>query len=223
MEYPSLASVVGKNARILRGDVSGDKLASAARKRGLNWGTGRVADLEAGRVSPTLSTLISLALALGDVRGKPLKLADLVRTDGFVELSGDLVLSGEALVHFVTDWPVQVVMRYIPGGMERVAELIAASEAISNEHLASLNPALVHVDKPLAGAIYAQTGEAESRAAKALGIDEYDLAFASAYLWGRSLSDERDERSGPSASAQKRGRITRQLYDEMKAMLDGDD
>lgn len=223
MSYPSFSEVIGTNAKRLRGDLSGDRLASAARRRGLNWGTGRVADLEAGRVSPTMPMLISLALALGDIRGAPIKLADLVATDQFVSVTGDLVLSGEALVHFVTDWPVQVVMRYIPGGMEEVAALIAKSEEVSNRYLAALNPGFVDVDKRLAGEIYQRTGEAESRAAKALGVDEYDLAFASAFLWGRSLADERDVRSGPTATAQKRGRITRQLYDELKAAINGDD
>ena len=221
--YPSLAEVVGVNAKRLRGEFSGDRLANAARKRGLNWGTGRVADLEAGRVSPTLPTLVSLALALGDLRGEPIKLYELLEADGFVSVSADLVLSGEALVHFVTGWPVQVVLRYIPGGMDKVADLIAKSEAWSDEYLASLNPAFVDVDKELAGEIYQRTGEAEFRAAKALGVDEYDLAYASAHLWGRALSDERDQRSGPSATAQKRGRVTRQLYEELRAAFDGDD
>lgn len=219
-EYPSLASVVGKNARTLRGDLSGDRLANAARKHGLNWGTGRIADLEAGRVSPTLPTLISLALALGDVRGQPVKLADLLHHDGFVTVSGDLVLSGEALTHFVSGWPVHRLLRYLPGGAEKIASLI---ERVDDSRAQMKLSFVDVVDKRLSGDIYQRSGEAEERAARALDIDTYDLAIAAAYLWGRSLSDERDRRAGSSATAQKRGRITRQLYDELKAALDGDD
>lgn len=80
-----------------------------------------------------------------------------------------------------------------------------------------------NVDMALRTAIYERSGEAESRAAKALGVDLSDLAIISGYLWGQSLSDERDKRSGMSATAQKRGRITRELYGELRTAIDGDD
>lgn len=198
-------------------------MANAARKHGLNWGTGRIADLEAGRVSPTLPTLISVALALGEVRGEPIRLHDLLYYDGFVTISGDLVLSGEALIRFVCGYPVEVLVRYIPGGLEEVAKFLAKKDERENKHLAQLNAEFAKVDKDLRLAVFEQSGEAEERAAKALNIDTYYLAIASAYLWGRSLADERDRRSGPGTTAQKRGRITRQLYAELKAAIHGHD
>lgn len=215
---PTLAAVVGRNARILRGEVPGDRLASAARNHGLNWGTGRIADLEAGRVSPTLPTLIAVALALGDVRGAPIALADLLAHDGFVSVTGDLILTGNALVRYVSGDDVQIQMRDYPGGLDEVARL--------RENIASvlrpLHPLAEKVDPMLAAGISRRAGEAEERAAKALGVHLHDVIVASAYLWGRTLSDERDRRAGDEASAQKRGRITRQLYDELKAALDGE-
>ena len=66
-----------------------------------------------------------------------------------------------------------------------------------------------------------RSGEAEERAAKSLDVELYEVAAASAYLWGKTLSDERDARAGEGASAQKRGRITRQLMDELRTALDG--
>ncbi len=79
-----LAEVVGRNVRRLRGDATSDELAKACRRRGLTWGTGRISELEHGRASPTLSTLVDLADALGDVCGRPVYLADLVEHDGFI-------------------------------------------------------------------------------------------------------------------------------------------
>ncbi|MFA7509462.1 MAG: hypothetical protein WCZ29_03160 [Mycolicibacterium vanbaalenii] len=222
MDHPSLAEIVGSNAKRLRGDISGDRLARAARKRGLNWGTGRVADLEAGRVSPTLPTLISVALALGDVRGEPIRLADLVQCEGYVRVSGDLVLSGEALVHYVSGREVRVVMRYIPGGMDEVRQLFERYDATRKAFLAELNPNFADVEPSLYLSIYEASGEAENRAATAVDTDLYNVSVASAYLWGRTLSDERDARAGADSTAQKRGRITRQLYDELKVALRGD-
>ena len=55
-----LAHVVGRNVRRLRDGAAAtlDDVAKAARENGLrNWGTGRVSDLEHGKVSPTLATL----------------------------------------------------------------------------------------------------------------------------------------------------------------------
>jgi hypothetical protein len=214
---PSLAHVVGQNAKRLRGAVSGDRLASAAHNHGLKWGTGRIADLEAGRVSPTLSTLVSLALALGDIRSEPITLAELVFCDGFVAVTGDLTLSGEALARFVSGEPVQVLIRDVPGGLDEVRELLGHLEKVGKD------PRFPNAVRSVSLDVHRRSGEAEGRAAKSLGVDPYDLSKASAHLWGKSLSDERDERAGQDATAQKRGRITRQLYGELKAALNGDD
>lgn len=221
-ETPTVAQVVGWNAKRLRGDVAGDRLASAAKKRGLKWGTGRIADLEAGRVSPTLSTLVSLALALGDVRGEPIKLQELVYWDGFVSVSGDLMLTGEALARYVaSNWPVQVVLRDTPGGRQKLNKLMdyLDKDNMDERHLADINPRLTKVSKTKRANVFEGSGEAEERAAKSLDVGVYELAAASAYLWGKTLSDERDARAGDGASAQKRGRITRQLIDELRVVL----
>lgn len=215
---PSVAQVVGANAKRLRGEVPGDRLAGAARRRGLNWGTGRIADLEAGRVSPTYPMLVALALALGDIREEPIKLSDLVVHDGFVSVTGDLVLEGGALARYVTDAPVEVLVRDMPTGQDELAEI----RRLEAETLESVR-IFRGVTEPIVAHVLDGTGEAEDRAARALGVGDDVIAVASAHLWQQSLSDERDERAGRDASAQKRGRITRQLYAELKAVIDGDD
>ena len=60
-----------------------------------------MSDLERGKVPPTLPTLITLALALGAVRGENLTLADLVRSDEDVVLIDDLVVTGGELQGFL--------------------------------------------------------------------------------------------------------------------------
>jgi hypothetical protein len=222
-EPPTLAQVVGWNAKRLRGEVSGDRLASAAKNRGLNWGTGRIADLEAGRVSPTLSTLIALALALGDIRGEPIPLYELVSWDGFVSVAGDLVLSGRALATYVSGEPVQIVLTGdTPGGLAKVKKLFDRVQAQFVAARTEISPRFADLDIALCARVESNSGEAEQRAADSLGVDVYALTLGSVYLWGRSLSDERDARAGSEASPQKRGRITRQLMDELKGVLHGD-
>src|ERR1700722_5821312 len=84
---PTVAEVLGLTALALRGDRKLELVARAARFAGLNWGTGRIADLEAGRVSPTLPTLISLCWAFRDLLGRPVELPDLFVGDGDVTLA----------------------------------------------------------------------------------------------------------------------------------------
>jgi len=63
------------------------------------------------------------------------------------------------------------------------------------------------------------TGEAEARIAKGLGISALRMRLESAYLWGNSFSAERDRRAGPDANAQKRGRVSRELKAELRASI----
>jgi len=84
---PTVGEVLGRTARELRGDRKVELVARAAKLAGLNWGTGRIADLEAGRVSPTLPTLFALCWAFGDLLDRPVRLAELFAGDGRVTLS----------------------------------------------------------------------------------------------------------------------------------------
>jgi hypothetical protein len=70
--------------------------------------------------------------------------------------------------------------------------------------------------------VYADYGEPEQLLERELGLDRDRLVAEMAALWGKSFHAERDERAGPGANAQKKGRVARQLKADMKAVLDGD-
>jgi hypothetical protein len=218
-----LAEVVGRNARRLRGDATADEVAKACRMQGLNWGTGRISDLEHGRVSPTLSTLVVLAAVLDGLCG-PVALADLIEHDGFIALTSGPVLKSAALQRFLRGERVVIRVRDVPRDPERDKRVrdALAPEAIA-KYIAELPPAVREVSFELALQVERQSGEPEARMAKALGLHVENLATLSAYLWSRTLSAERNRRAGAGANAQDRGRITRQLKAEMKAVLDGGD
>ncbi|CPV67637.1 Uncharacterised protein [Mycobacteroides abscessus] len=184
-----LAEVVGINARRIRGAATGDRVTLEARRYGLNWGTGRISDLESGRVAPTLGTLIAVAAALEAATGTPTTVLDLVAWDGLV-----LVNQGFAI--------------YGTNGVVK---------AITEGHVGHLDDRLTSVELAQAN----NAGEAELKAAKSLGIDVDSLESLALKTWGRSMRAERDHRAGPDASAQKRGRITRLLLDELKMELSG--
>lgn len=219
-----LATVVGLNARRIRTEAGAtlEDVAKAARSEGLtSWGGGRVSDLEHGRVSPTLPTLVALCLALGAVRRLPLTLADLLHHHGPVEITGSLAIRGAALARFVGGEPVELTVGDVPGLSDAdVTEVVAGgvlklTEGIP-EHLGDLDT------KQVLAALQ-RSGEAEQRIAKRLGVTPFKVAAASAYLYaGATASEERDRRAGGEASAQKRGRIAREIRAELKGALDGD-
>lgn len=200
-----LAEVVGRNARRLRGTATADDLAKAARRCGLNWGTGRVSDLEHGRVSPTLPTLIALAAALRSLSGTPVALSELVEHDGYIALAGELVVKGTALKRFIGGAPIDL----------RAADLYWDEDDPFVRKILGMDaePASRGRRRDLYAA--SEQGETEARLSKSLGVDREVVATAAEELWGRTVSAERDARAGRDASPQMRGRVTRELKSEL--------
>lgn len=96
-DAPTIAEIVGRNAQRIRGERKTEEVAVAARSAGLKWGTGRVSELESGKVSPTLPTLIALCMALSDVSRRPVALADVVLHNGPVKINESLTIDGSDL------------------------------------------------------------------------------------------------------------------------------
>jgi hypothetical protein len=227
---PSVAEVVGRTAQSLRGERKLELVARAARGAGLNWGTGRIADLEAGRVSPTLPTLFLLCVAFSDLLDRPVGLADFLAGDGLVMLTAEATvklpdlraaLAGQSIgiepVGHLLDDPVaaEAMKR---GGIE-----VSDIRANVRKQLAA-NPHGPKMISPRARKVRDSFLEADYRMAHGLGLEFGRAADVMHRLWGRSFSDERDRRGGPGANAQKRGRISRELKQELsKAVGDGDD
>lgn len=95
----SVGSVVGRNARSLRqaAGVSLDDMAQVSPVFGVRWTTGRVGDIESGRSTPTLPTLLIYCAALTRLGGRDVRLADLFGGDGAVRLSDGLAVHTSAL------------------------------------------------------------------------------------------------------------------------------
>ena len=212
----SLALVFARNARDLRinAGLKAEHVARAVTARGLTWAPSRVSELEIGRISPTLPTVMILSAAFADLLGRPVALTEWFAGDGQVALTDTTVV------------PLAVVRAALSGGPVGLPEpRVSATELLLQQYISD------RVDpKPLPRGrrtklweIWNQSGEAESRAAKALGVDPGALAELMLDTWGHTLSTERDIRSGQGANAQKRGRIARELREELrKAINNGD-
>jgi hypothetical protein len=211
-----MAAVMGQSARKLRGDATLDDVAKVARACGLNWGTGRVSDLEHGKVSPTLPTLVALALLFSELLGRPVTLGDLVRTDKSVAVTPRISVSGEELRRYLSGDAVTAAGQY------RRESSAALQSVASSDYRKNWPARLRSVSKGATMRILGEIGEPEERLARELGIDHTRLAAEMLALWGKSFSAERDRLAGPEANAQKKGRVARALKVDLKAVLDGD-
>ncbi|MFC9833195.1 hypothetical protein ACFVKB_05115 [Rhodococcus sp. NPDC127530] len=207
-DFATVADIVGRNAQRLRGDHKIEDVAIQARALGLRWNSGRVSDLERGRISPTLPTLFALANVLSAVTEKQVSVADLVRTREWVAVTDRMVVRGERLATALEGGPTRIEMEDMYVDPHDVAAAIRITRA------SGLRGAV-----PLANAVR-ETTEAEHKIARSLGVSLAQVAQAAMDLWGRSLTAERDDRAGTGASAQKRGRVSRELKAELRARLE---
>jgi hypothetical protein len=97
---PSIAEVVGANARALRlgAEIKAERFAYEATSVGLPWTTGRVGDFEHGRIPPDLGTIYAAAVALGRLIGRPVTLAELLATGEPVAVNDALTIGATALL-----------------------------------------------------------------------------------------------------------------------------
>jgi hypothetical protein len=199
----SVAKLIGANARNLRkqAGVNLDQFALAARFCGLPWTTGRVGDFESGRVLPNLEVVYAVALALQQVTGQPVTLADLLTSDQPVRINEKLPVDTSALADAVRGEPVR-------GETENYSKL---AEVVDGFTVKMAVPVLV-----------AAFREADERACRSLGVTRERGAAAMFKLWGETFSDKRDREAEaePDANAQRKGQISRQLKAQLKAKLE---
>lgn len=184
--------VIGRNAREIRLAAGAhlEKVAQTAKRYGLPWTIGRVSDLEAGRMEAKVETLLSLALALGEIRGEPVSLAELFAHDG------PLLVNGRAVAD-------------VAGAFR--GEPVTESEGQRlHDELNSADPEQLARES---------TVLADRRAAKSLGVDLDRLVAAAVELWGHNLSAERDRRADGETNVAARGNITRDLLAEVRQHL----
>lgn len=171
-----------------------DAVATAGREYGATWGTASVRNIEAGKVAPTLPTLIHLALALGSLTGEDLRLADVL---GDADLL-DLAVQGDDHRPVSRAWLNAV----LAGGPVRLAPRRYESPGPFSD------PDQEPKGPPASLAV--------KRAAQKVGIAPTEFLDWADRLWGRSLEDEAARRAGPESTPQARGLVTRRLVDAVR-------
>ncbi|WP_062304733.1 helix-turn-helix domain-containing protein [Demequina subtropica] len=221
MEILSYSEAVGRFVREYRHahGLTMDAVARAGHSFGATWSLSSIQSIEAGKASPTVPTLLTLALALGSLTGEPLKLTDLF---GAAEALAHPMLGTDSV-------PREWVERALggdpvlpPGRETRAAEAAEAAEAAGRTRAFPFLDVERITYGELAQLSSPAVSQAEYRAGRQLGVQPGRVQEVARALWGRSLDDESARRAGEGASPQKRGRATRRLLEELGAALEGE-
>jgi transcriptional regulator with XRE-family HTH domain len=224
-----LAAVIGANARRVRltAGATLEQVARAARANGLKWSSGKVGDLESGRVAPSLATIVPLAMALQEATSTPVTIAELVVSDGYVRLNSDMAIKGKALAKVLSSEtaPFSLPVSNFKEESEDVARRMRDGIAVILEDISGTEgwESIPHLRDVRAGDFRKNRhrfSETERRLAKELAEPYARICFESLHLWGKSFTEERDARAGKDANAQKRGIVARALKKELKASIE---
>ncbi|MEX5636983.1 hypothetical protein [Parafrankia sp. FMc2] len=218
-----------RRVRTARKDVRQDDVAKAARSFGLRWDYSRVAALERGEKAIDAEELALLPRILTVACTRPVKLPDLIDPNVWVEV-GALVMPGSDLVKIYggqSELRAQVSHKSPDGWTRRSAEVMRAWEDRDRlMQLGAIAEGTEHYD--LHALVAAVTvGLTEERTARRIGERPLVVAYLSRILWGRPLGEQRDRLVSERADAGEdparlralRGRVTRQLVDEMAAEI----
>lgn len=225
----TINEVVGRNVGSIRegAGLSLDAVARAAHVIGLRWNSARISRIERGEGNVTLDTLLILCALLSDMTSEKVSVARLVTHDGPINIAPNASLSPGVAQRLVHEGGLSFRATFEEGGTI-IEEAVSSLGERYNAYSAILRPLL---DKkiPVSSAINegrAKWALSDERNARKLGITDAEFLAWSIRLWGRLMSLETEIRAPEGATAQKKGRITRELLDELRKNLEsthGDD
>ena len=222
-----LAKVVGANCKRLRPPASMEELADAARGFGMRWNSGSIAKIEAGSHKLTVQSLIVLAASLATVHDDAqIRVPDLLSTDEPIEITNEVAaFNGDVLVALLAGETTleEPVETFIDRKLHDSLRLLSYKLAGGDPTRYALPPGYSLQD---AVNLQMASKESERRIARAAKLGTPWFEAWSHHLWERSFTAERDARAGSDANAQQRGRVTRQMKEELRAALEasnGDD
>lgn len=188
------------NLRRLRGATSAQPqdVARAARQFGLEWTAAWYSSLEKGQKAISAEHLLALPPVLSAAFAYRVSLSDLLLGDGSIHLgkpAEGATMSLHHLRELVTATPFRRSFLGVEE-QEQPAEKpapLAAAEKMREIVRANLGD----VDMRDLTRAEAGSSDVETKLAKKLGVAEIVVIAAAASLWGRSLTEERDDRLQP--------------------------
>ncbi|MBB5873243.1 hypothetical protein F4553_006677 [Allocatelliglobosispora scoriae] len=197
----TLRELIAGNLRRLRASTtsSTEDVARSAQRLGLDWTAAWVQAAERGQRALTSEQLLSLPLVLSAALGHRVSLSDLLLGDEHVRIGKDdsEPIPATAIREVIT---APAFRRSFTGLVERDSDsqrqLSAAAQAAEKiRAIARAN--LGEVDIRVLTRAETGASDLETKLAKKLGVPEIVVIAASALLWGRSMTEERQEQMKP--------------------------
>lgn len=218
----TVAQVVGSNLSRIRDEhgLTLEEIARYSHTYGLRWNTARVSRIDRGEGSLNLETVLMLSVILSAMTDQPVSVRDLLETDESVTLAprstlkphgAQILLCGEGATELDS-----VLEEY--GGI--VAEQSHEVDEIMGAYGGIVVPAVPEALSEFEAQKYFvevfHRTLSDERNARTLGLTDAEFSAWSVRLWGHLMSAETEKRAPEDATAQKKGRITRELMDEMR-------
>ncbi|MGC3905381.1 hypothetical protein ACYB2S_12580 [Corynebacterium variabile] len=209
-ETITFGEVIARNARRLRGAHTMDEVATAARSLGVNWSSGNVSAIEKGKGRATLQNLLILTHALGKVNGRAIGPSELLESlPAWIDVGfGRNMTSSPSLAVWWKEGR-DPLLPITPSGTRVVA--MATSESADRQSDRQRGDLVQHPS--------ARVTTTDERLARSMNLDSALFRACSELLWKRGFEDERDDRAGEGATAQKKGRVSRTMKGELIAFM----
>lgn len=203
--------VIGRNVRRLRGKASMADLAVIASEYGEVWDAGSIGKIEAGKYKATIQLLGVLSMALTRLTGREVRVHEFLwqETPQLITLNRLLVAEPASLLSFLAGEKVLEAGQIVEPSNDFEATVTAAFR--NHPEAISLKPA---------GRVYRELTHGDRRIAREVSLSPEVFAVWCSLLWSRTFTAERDVRAGDNASAQKRGRVSRELKQELRDYME---
>jgi transcriptional regulator with XRE-family HTH domain len=219
----TLDAVIGANLKAWREEkgLRQDDVAKRIRDEGLDWTRAVISSIEAGRRSLNTHEAVLLAFVMRR------SFSDLLVGEEKVRLNSRSGAQLSAIRAAFDGNFGDVLLETLDTPGTRASKALNARPIDQTE---SKRQRKLLGDKPFLLSVAAEKAagnEAEQRTARKLGEDPVTLSHAAFSLWGRSLTEERDDRTTaaitpgalPRSIQAIRGRITRQLVTDLANRL----
>lgn len=221
----SIDAVIGRNLAELRQShgLSQDDVAGAARLFGLRWNSARISRMERGDGAVTVETLLSLCVVMSEATDSPVGMPDLLATTDAIQISPDATVPARNVSMIVSTDPDYWAPEDEPSPPEAPMSASRPSDIqaiwAAYERIVSPGPMNLATLNPIVNARRAWS-LTDERNARKLGLSDEDFLVWCFRLWGQLMSAETEARAPEGATAQKRGRITRELLAELQDAMD---
>ncbi len=239
----SISAVVGQSVRKWREEagLTQQQVANVAAELGFDWQRGTVASIEGGHREVSLSEFLALPFfsQLAGGAGSWNRLVDFLPPEPDAtgtSASGDsgpVLDLRDASVELTPGCWVQAehlraLLAGHPTGGRRVPKDALVTWRDVGETMQGLASSVIHQLADTLSRFTPKPQEAELKAAKRLSVSVDEVLAAALTLWGKTLTAEREARSGmqipKGASARStqaiRGHITRDLLGELRTVLE---